>query len=41
MNEKSRLQVLKNDTEHTYGDVGHKAGDQTIPVSDVDILAVM
>jgi len=41
MNEKSRLQVLKNDTEHTYGDVGHKAGDQTIPVSDKSIYDVL
>ena len=29
----SRLQVRKNDTEHTWGDVGHKAGDQSVPVS--------
>lgn len=36
MNEKVRLQVLKNDTEHTYGDVGNKAGDEYVPTSVKD-----
>ena len=41
MNEKVRLQVLKDDTEHTYGDVGHKAGDSTVPTTDSDLYTLL
>ena len=33
MNEKVRLQVLDGSEEHEWGDVGHKAGDLTVPVT--------
>ena len=32
MPDESRLQVRINDAEHAWGDVGHKTGDQVLPV---------
>jgi len=32
-NEIVRVQIRKNDTEHTWNDVGNKAGDESIPVN--------
>lgn len=33
MPEQSRIQVRKNDTENTWGDVGNKAGNESLPVN--------
>lgn len=33
MNDRVRLQVLENSTEHEWKDVGHKTGDQSVPIS--------
>jgi hypothetical protein len=33
MNDLSRIQVRKNDTEHAWGDVGNKTGDESVPVT--------
>lgn len=33
MPEESRIQVRVDSAEHNWGDVGHKAGDQVVPVS--------
>jgi len=40
MNDLSRLQVRKNDTEHAWGDVGNKASDEHIPVDVKSIEAL-
>lgn len=36
----SRLQVRKNDTENTWGDVGHQTENQKVPVSVYELLPV-
>lgn len=33
MNDKVRIQVLDNSTEHEWKDVGNKAGDESVPVN--------
>lgn len=39
-NELSRLQVRKNTSFHDWGDVGHKTGDQTVPVDVISMPAI-